>query len=72
MNRAFSVGLLGVYCMAFMGFSMIDCMCSTPCYALQYSTDRIYVNVSPSVMITSALHLVGNDQEKEKNPITVT
>ena len=42
------------------------------CYALQYSIDRIYVNVSASVMITSALHLVGNDQEKEKNPITVT
>ena len=39
---------------------------------LNSSTDRIYVNVSASVMITSALHLVGNDHEKEKNPITVT
>ena len=72
MNSDFNVGLLGVYCMAFMGFKITDCMCSTPCYALQYSIDRIYVNVSASVMITSVLHLVGNDQEKEKNPITVT
>ena len=66
MNRARSVGLDGVYCMAFMGFKITDCMCSTPCYALQYSIDRISVNVSSSVMITSALHLVGNDSKKKK------
>ena len=39
---------------------------------LNSSTDRIYVNVSASVMITSALHLVGNQKKKEKNPFTVT
>ena len=72
MNSDLSVGLLGVYCTARTGFSMIDCIVQLLCYALQYSIDRIYVNVSSSVMITSALHLVGNDQEKEKNPITVT
>ena len=39
---------------------------------LNSSTDRISVNVNGSVMITSALHLVGNEKKKEKNPITVT
>ena len=68
MNSDLSVGLLAVYCMAFMGFKIMDCMCSTPCYALQYSIDRIYVNVGSSVMITSALHLVGNDSKKKKIP----
>ena len=67
MNSDFNVGLLAVYCMAFMGFSMTDCMCSTPCYALQYSIVRISVNVNGSVMITSELHLVGNEKKKEKN-----
>ena len=33
---------------------------------LNSSTDRIYVNVSASVMITSVLHLVGNEKKKEK------
>ena len=71
MNSDLSVGLLGVYCMAFMGFKIMDRI-QLLGYALQYSIDRIYVNVSASVMITSALHLVGNDSEKKKNPFTVT
>ena len=44
---------------------------STPCYALQYSTDRIAVNVNGSVMIGVRLHSVGNEKKKEKNLIMV-
>jgi len=36
------------------------------CYALQYSTRKGTVNVDSSVMITSALHLIGNEKKKEK------
>jgi len=41
------------------------------CYALQYSTRKGTVNVDSSVMITSALHLIGNEKKKEKNLIMV-
>ena len=63
MNSDFNVGLLAVYCMAFMGFKITDCI-QLLCYALQYSTPKGTVNVSASVMITAVLHLVGDQKKK--------
>jgi len=56
-NKAFSVGLVGVYCMARMGFSITDCICSTPLLCSQYSMGKGTVNVVLSVMMVESLHL---------------
>ena len=61
MNRAFSVGLDGVYCMAFMGFKITDCI-QLLGYALQYSTPKGTVNGASSVKIGPALHLTRSGQ----------
>ena len=59
MNSDFNVGLLAVYCMAFMGFKIMDCI-QLLGYALQYSTGKGTVNVVSSVMTGVALHLTGS------------
>ena len=56
MNRAFSVGLDGVYCMAFIGFKIMDCI-QLLGYALQYSTHKGTVNGGSSVKLAAVLHL---------------
>ena len=64
MNKAFSVGLLGVYCIALIGFKITDCI-QLLGYALQYSTGKGTVNVVSSVKMASALHWPGRHR-KEK------
>ena len=51
MNSDFNVGLVGVYCMALMGFKIIDCICSTPLLCSNISTEQDGVNVGVSVMM---------------------
>ena len=64
MNKAFSVGLDGVYCIALIGFKITDCI-QLLGYALQYSTGKGTVNVVSSVKMASALHWQGRCR-KEK------
>ena len=59
MNKAFRAGLDGVYCIGLMGFSMTDCICSTPLLCFNSSTEQDKVNVRASVMTPSSLHLTG-------------
>ena len=56
MNSDLSVGLLGVYCMARMGFKIMDCI-QLLGYALQYSMGKGTVNVVSSVKMGVSLHL---------------
>ena len=64
MNKAFSVGLDGVYCIALTGFKITDCI-QLLGYALQYSTPKGTVNVVSSVMIGLRLHLTGGRYRKD-------
>ena len=57
MNSDLSVGLVGVYCIGCSGFSMIDCIVSTPLLCSQYSMGKGTVNVVSSVMMVLSLHL---------------
>ena len=57
MNSDLSVGLVGVYCIGCSGFSMIDCIVSTPLLCSQYSMGQGTVNVVLSVMTVESLHL---------------
>ena len=63
-NRARSVGLDGVYCMAFIGFKIMDRI-QLLGYALQYSTPKGTVNVVSSVKIGPALHLTRRGQKRK-------
>ena len=68
MNRAFSVGLDGVYCIALIGFKITDCI-QLLGYALQYSTPKGTVNGGSSVKLGRILHLtpsgvVGTEMKK--------
>ena len=65
MNSDLSVGLLGVYCTARTGFSMIDCIVQLLCYALQYSMGKGTVNQVSSVKTGSELHLTGRVRKKK-------
>ena len=64
MNKAFSVGLDGVYCIALIGFKITDCI-QLLGYALQYSTHKGTVNVVSSVKMGAVLHWPGSASRRK-------